>query len=61
MNTAEINPPPTSRAIRNVERIKRLRLAIERTESEDRKSSLQAELDRRLSEAEALKAALADI
>lgn len=61
MSTAEINPPPTSQAIRNVARIHRLREAIERTQNPDRQASLQAELDRRVAEAEQLKAALESI
>lgn len=57
-NQAAINATPDRKALRNVGRIKTLRQAIERAKTKERKASLQAELDRRLSEVQALREAL---
>lgn len=61
-NQAVINPTPDQKALRTVGRIKTLRIALEKPGiKEERKASLQAELDRRLDEVESLKAALAEV
>lgn len=58
-NSANINPTPEQKAVRTVARIPRLRQALAKEGiSEERKASLQAELDRRIAEVSELKAAL---
>lgn len=57
-NQATVNASLEVKAIRNVGRIKTLRLAIDRANNPDRKASLKEELDRRIAEVEALRAAL---
>ena len=64
MAQATINPTPEQKAIRNVARIKTLREAIAKAQAKgnaERVASLQAELDRRMSEVEELRAALAEV
>lgn len=63
-NQASINPTTEQRAIRNVGRIKTLRLAIAKAKARkqpEREASLQAELDRRMAEVEKLKQALDEV
>jgi len=57
-NKAVINPTPGQTAIRSIGRVKTLRAAIAKNQARgnaEKVSSLQAELDRRLSELGALK------
>lgn len=62
MNQASINAGPEAKALRNIGRIKTLRLAIhKRTAKGLDVESYQKELDRRLKEARSLKAALAEL
>lgn len=57
-NKATVNASPETKALRNVGRIKTLRLAIERAKTPERRAALQEELDRRVGEIDALRAAL---
>jgi len=62
MSKAAINAGPEAKALRNIGRIKTLRLAInKRTAKGLDVESYQEELDRRLGEARTLKAALAEL
>jgi hypothetical protein len=62
MNKASINAGPEAKALRNIGRIKTLRLAInKRTAKGLDVESYREELDRRLKEARSLKAALAEL
>ncbi len=58
---ASINPTPEQSALRNIGRIRTLKLAIEKNQARgnvDKVADLQAELDRRMVEIDALRAEL---
>lgn len=64
MGAATINPTPEQRAVRNVGRIKTLRLAIAKAQAKgntEKVASLQAEYDRRMAEVQDLRASLAEL
>lgn len=64
MSKAAINPAPEARALRNIGRIKTLRLAIDKAEgrgNSKKKASLQEELNRRLEEVRVLQEAIAEV
>jgi hypothetical protein len=60
MAQATINPTSEAQAMRDVERIKTLRIALAKAKGE-RAESLQVELDRRLERVRSMKAALAEV
>lgn len=60
INPATINAAPEQKAMRDIERIKTLRAALEKATG-DRAVSLQSELDRRLAAIDKLKAQLSTL
>lgn len=55
-HAATINATPEQSVVRNIGRIKRLRMALEKTQTEERRQSLTAEHDRLMAEIQAFKA-----